>query len=100
MEQELAEETVQNEVADWYTGGRMKTIDVTNLPPEAVEMIEKIVGTYRAGGSPLPREPFPLGFLKDGPDIGDVLLQPMSDEELKLWEEGHEGDPLRELYKR
>jgi hypothetical protein len=97
MKQELAEESVRPGAADWYTGGAMKTIDVSHLPPDAVELIEKIVDRYRTGGTPLPRVPFPLGFLKDGPDAGDVLLQPMSDEELKLWEEGHEGDPLREL---
>lgn len=100
MEQELAEETVRNGAADWYTHRGMKTIDVSHLPPEAVELIEKIVDRYRTGAAPLPRTPFPMGFLKDGPDVGDVMLQPMSDEELKLWEEGHEGDPLREFYKQ
>jgi hypothetical protein len=28
--------------------------------------------------------------------IHDSFWEPMTDEELALWEEGHEGDPLRQ----
>lgn len=97
MEQELTEETVRNGAADWYTHGGMKTIDVSHLPPEAVERIEEILRSYADAPRP-PRAPFPLDWAKGKVEGIDSLLEPMSEEELKLWTEGHEGDPLRELH--
>ena len=39
------------------------------------------------------------GTMKGVFEIGDAFFEPLPEEELRAWEEGYDGDPLRESLK-
>ncbi len=95
---EVRKMTVTERRTDGTIRQVMKAIDVSHLPPDAIDAIERLVRTYpRPAESRRPS--VPLGYLRDGYQVPDAFLKPLSDEELRLWEEGHEADPLQGLYK-
>ena len=81
MEQELTQESAPNAAADWYTEKGMKTIDVTNLPPEALSRIEQIIEEYRhAAPSRAPRR---IGWAKDVlPPLPESFFEELPEEVL------------------